>query len=78
VVFRDESATNGRHLRFSVGFDAGAPDCFELSPQHEVECAGVAGLSREARARLRISDLIVHGDLIPCLVPAAPRTEACP
>ncbi|MCC6179725.1 MAG: LTA synthase family protein [Chloroflexi bacterium] len=65
VVFRDGSFTDGQFYwvqRFGATLSAA---CYQADTGQSVDCATLEQQRRAARERLRISDLIVQGDLVP-------------
>lgn len=67
AVFRDASFADSSHYfvnRFGRVSDS---RCYEAATAARIDCTPLEELSREARERLEISDLIVQGDLIPAL-----------
>jgi lipoteichoic acid synthase len=66
VAFRDGSFTNGTiwYVRRGSGSQG---VCYAVATGRAVGCGGIEPARREVRERLRVSDLIVRGDLIPAL-----------
>jgi lipoteichoic acid synthase len=72
VVFRDGSFTDGRvWYVHRVGAVVGT--CYEVDTGRAIDCSAVDRQRREALERLKVSDLIVRGDLIPALAQRSRR-----
>jgi phosphoglycerol transferase MdoB-like AlkP superfamily enzyme len=67
VVFRDGSFADGTHYFVNRFGPVSASSCYEAATGRAFDCGPLAGLRREARQRLEISDLIIRGDLIPAV-----------
>lgn len=66
VAFRDGSLTDGTIWYVHRGSGAEGV-CYEVATGRAVGCGAVEHARREVRERLKVSDLIVRGDLIPIL-----------
>jgi lipoteichoic acid synthase len=66
VAFRDGSFTDGTIWYVHRGSGAEGV-CYEVATGRAVGCGAVEHARREVRERLKVSDLIVRGDLIPIL-----------
>ena len=72
VVFRDGSFTDGTHYYFRRSTVGRRDVCYEAATGSRVSCAALEGQRRRAEQRLEISDVIIRGNLVPRLAPAAP------
>ncbi len=77
VVFRDGGFVDGRHFFVAERRRGSGATCYEAATARYVNCASLEEIHRAALERLRISDLIVQGDLIPA-VHTELRTRAAP
>lgn len=67
VVFRDGSFADGKHYFINRFGPVSNSSCYEAATGRVVDPSGLAEQRQEALNRLRISDLILQGDLIPAL-----------
>ncbi len=73
VVFRDGGFADGRHY-VVTGVDPAAPEiCHEAATGRAIDCGPLEARRGEALTRLRVSDLIIRGDLLPALAAAGGR-----
>ncbi len=67
VVFRDGSFADGKHYFINRFGPVSNSSCYEAATGRAVDPRALAEQRQEALNRLRISDLILQGDLIPAL-----------
>jgi lipoteichoic acid synthase len=74
VAFRDGSFTDGTiwYIRRGSGAEG---VCYAVATGRAVGCGAIEQVRREVRERLKVSDLIVRGDLIPVLARPDRRAE---
>lgn len=67
VVFRDGSYIDGKHYLVNRFGPAVNSTCYDLEREQRISCEQIQEQRREALERLKVSDLIIRGNLIPNL-----------